>query len=528
MQENANNSKIISSLFLSVMLDYMSFSIALPLIPFYAKYFNASPFEVSILIGIFPAVMIFSAPFWGHLSDRVGYRIALLLSIVGTGISYLWFGFATSLWMLFVSRIVAGLTGSSIAISRSYVARYVDPAHRTKQFALLEAALGVGFILGPLVTSILVGSDADNPQLRLPSYVAAVTSCLAFIYVFWVLPKGSPIPKATSKLDSSMWEVPKYLFKILKYPMMLDLIGVITANFLVLFGIMAIYALWTEAQLGWGAREFSNACIGAAVVSTIFLIAFTKTASYFKEGNLVMWSFVMMGSGLLLLPFTPNLTYLVIANCLLIGGAIAANPTLYTLISKVVDANEQGKILGFVTSISNLASLIGAAIAGFLFQTFGRHTHFIVGGSLFFLIAIFCRYRINNSRLLKIKYQRRRQKLNNLFDLFDLDKNGILQLSDFENAVTKISKLRGWKLDSQNFIMLFSFWIDFGKKLQAEADLHYLGQIKREQWLEYLDGYLDYNFSDALIKIMDLDQDSKIAIDEFKILYKNYNKERVG
>ena len=525
MQENVNHSKIVSSLFLSVVLDYMSFSIALPLIPFYAQHFNASPLEITLLLGIFPVVAFFVNPFWGSLSDRVGYRICLLLSIAGTGISYLWFGFATSLWMLFIARIMSGLTGSSLSIARSYIARHINPINRTKHFALLQAALGIGFVLGPLVTSILVGSDPNNPHLRLPSYVAAIISCLAFSYVFMILPRKAPIPKAYKKLDASIFPTPKHLLEILQRPMILELLGIIITRFFVMSGSLSVSALWTEVQLGWGAKQFSYACIGGAVICTILLITFSKIGSSFQELNLAVWGLVATGSALLMVPFSTHLGYLIGVVCLFIGGAIVVNPILYSLISKVVGVKQQGETLGVVTSVSNLASFIGAAWSGFLFQTVGHQAPFIFGGFLLLGIAIWYRYRINHSRFSRINHQRRQQKLNYLFDFLDLDKNGVLELSDFEQTVAKIAQLRGWELEGQDYRILLSLWVGFGEKLQTEADSNRNGKIEREEWLEYLDGRLDYDFSEAFIKLIDMDQDGQIAIDEFKLFYQTYQLE---
>jgi MFS family permease len=532
MAASANQTRIITALLLSVVLDYMSFSIALPLIPFYAQTFGASPLTISLLLGIPPVIIFFVTPLWGSLSDHKGYHIALLGSMAGTGLSYLWFGFATCLWMLFISRIIAGLSGSTIAIARAYIARYTHMGDRTQLFSLLQAALGTGFILGLFVTSTLVGSDPDNPQIRLPSYIATATSGLAFGYVWLILPKGKSVPQQPQ--NSPPWSIPQDLGKILQRPLILELMGIIALRFFVISGGVAISALWAEAQLGWGARQYSAACIGGAVISTVLLATFSKIAPRFQEFDLVVGGFVAMGTALLLLPLSTHPGYLLGVMLLLISGTIMVNPSLFTLMSQVVGFKQQGRTLGMVTSSNNLASFMGAVWSGFLFQTLNLQAPFVAGGFLLLSVALWCRCRINHSRFSTLKQQRRQHKFNYLFDFLDLDQNGLLDQADFEQAVIAIAQLRGWQQNSPEHQTLWYGWVGFGEQLQTQVNLHCGRQLDRQGWLQYLDQHLeaylnnhsDLDFINAFVQLIDSEQNGRVTIHEFQIFYQAYQLDR--
>ena len=187
------------AVFLTVVVDLIGFGIVLPLLPLYAKEFQASPFEIGALIASFSAMQFLFAPVWGRVSDRVGRRPVLLVGLAGSIVFYTFFGFADSVTMLFVSRIGAGICGATISTSAAYIADVTPPEKRARGMALIGAAFGIGFTIGPVLGlySAHLGEVLEkqgtltHPWSRaLPGIVAALVSLASFLWTFLAL--GEP------------------------------------------------------------------------------------------------------------------------------------------------------------------------------------------------------------------------------------------------------------------------------------------------------------------------------------------------
>ena len=143
------------TLFLIVFIDLLGFSLILPLLPFYAETFGATPFQIGLLVAAYAAAQLVGAPLLGRLSDRFGRRPVLLISLIGTFIGFLILGFANSLWMLFASRLLDGFTGGNISVAQAYITDITDENDRAKGLGFWGAAVGVGFIIGPALGGFL-------------------------------------------------------------------------------------------------------------------------------------------------------------------------------------------------------------------------------------------------------------------------------------------------------------------------------------------------------------------------------------
>ncbi len=141
------------TLFLIVFVDLVGFGLVIPLLPFYALRFAASPQQVTVLLAIFSLMQLFTAPLWGRLSDRVGRRPVLMVSMAASVLAYLWIGSATALWMLFAARALAGACAGNIAAAQAYIADITKPEDRAKGMGLIGAAFGLGFIIGPALSA---------------------------------------------------------------------------------------------------------------------------------------------------------------------------------------------------------------------------------------------------------------------------------------------------------------------------------------------------------------------------------------
>ena len=140
--------KVLTTLFFIVFADMLGFGLIIPLLPYYAKEFGAKDIVIGFLSMIYPLGQIFASPLIGRMSDKFGRKIALLLSVGGTFLSLLLLGFAKSLTLIFISRLLDGLTGGNITVAQSYISDFTDKKSRAKSLGLIGAAFGLGFILG--------------------------------------------------------------------------------------------------------------------------------------------------------------------------------------------------------------------------------------------------------------------------------------------------------------------------------------------------------------------------------------------
>src|SRR5271170_8092914 len=193
-------------LFLIVLIDLIGFGLVIPLLPFYAERFAASPQEVTALMAVFSLMSMLTAPIWGRLSDRVGRRPVLMISMGAAALAYLWMGFANALWMLFAARALAGACAGNIAAANAYIADVTTPENRAKGMGMIGAAFGLGFIIGPALGGLVAGKDIANADLRTPGLLAAALSLTAFLGVILFLkeslPPGLPERPRRSRLAS--------------------------------------------------------------------------------------------------------------------------------------------------------------------------------------------------------------------------------------------------------------------------------------------------------------------------------------
>jgi len=170
-------------LFLIVFIDLVGFGVVIPLLPYYALHFNATPLEVTLMMACYSLAQFFSSPFWGRMSDKLGRRPILLVSLGASVLSYLWLGVADALWMLFAARLLAGAGAGNIAAAQAYITDSTAPENRAKGMGMIGAAFGLGFTVGPAFGGLLAGSDPTaaalsrqrpgTPVSRLPRVMTA-------------------------------------------------------------------------------------------------------------------------------------------------------------------------------------------------------------------------------------------------------------------------------------------------------------------------------------------------------------------
>ena len=224
----AQNRKTFGILLVCTLMDFIGFGVVMPILPFYAQSFGASPFEVGLLMGIFPLMGIVAPMIWGTLSDRIGRRPALLFNITGSALSYGVLSLSRSLSLLFLARALAGASSASIVIAQSYASDLSTTQNRTQTLSLLEAASGIGIVIGLLISGLLVGASTEAPHFRLPLVVATIASALTIGLGAIALPSAqspslgerSPNPLLHQSIRQSLHLITQDLKTTLQRPLM--------------------------------------------------------------------------------------------------------------------------------------------------------------------------------------------------------------------------------------------------------------------------------------------------------------------
>jgi MFS transporter, DHA1 family, tetracycline resistance protein len=382
-----DNRKIILVLCGSAVIDSIGYGIIMPMLPFYAQSLDATPTLIGILIAVYPLMELFAPAIWGCFSDRVGRRKALLLNIAGTALSFLWFGLADSLWMLFIARALGGLAGGSSVIAQSYVADITTSENRASSLGLVEAANGIGLILGPAIVSFFASNQSDRLNLHLPGLTAAGLSLLTLYFAFIALPRF----ESRKLVNSVNWKPQKLvtaLFEVLRQPVISRLIVIVYLVMFVIVAAQTTFALWCQYQFGWGLSNYSYLIIFCGVLGATVQIFLIKPLTYYLgEVKLMLGGLVSIGFGLLLIPFSTQLPLLLGTLSFVVCGQAVNSTTITSLISQFSQENQHGKTLGVTRSAVGLASFTGAIWGGFMFQNIGASWPYW-GGAILVLGAI--------------------------------------------------------------------------------------------------------------------------------------------
>ncbi|MDH5748069.1 MAG: MFS transporter, partial [Rhodospirillales bacterium] len=370
-------------LFLIVFIDLVGFGLIIPLLPFYAEYFQASPFVVGLVMATYSLTQFIAAPLWGRASDRIGRRPILLVSLAGAALSYVWLGFADSLAMLFAARAFGGIMAGNLSAAFAYIADITTPENRAKGMGMIGAAFGLGFIAGPAIGGILAGPDPINADFQTPAFAAAGLSAAAFALALAIL-KESLSPEIRARLAAKPSQT---RWAQLRAALGRPGVGLFLAiSFLATFvfaGMETTFAMWSRRQFGWGPEQngylFASVGLLSAAVQGGLI---GRLARRFGEKNLVLQGAAALAAGLFLVPFSTNLWILAVAMILLGYGFSIMMPSLNSLISLQVGEEEQGGVMGVARSVTIMARVVGPAWAGFLFFALGKEWPYLGGAAV--------------------------------------------------------------------------------------------------------------------------------------------------
>lgn len=362
------NDKRLFSIFLIVFIDLLGFSLILPLLPFFAGQFGASPAGVGLLVAVYAAAQFISAPLLGRLSDRIGRRPVLLISIAGNITGFLMLGLAQSLAMLFAARLLAGFTAGNISVAQAYISDITDEKGRARGLGLIGAAFGLGFIIGPVIGGLL-----SKNGFSLPSFVAAGLLLLNLILVVLWLPESLTVERRavlnqTGRLPFTL----NAMLATLRRPVVGPLLhtrfiyGLAFSTFTSVFTLYAQYRFKLDAA----STGYILAYIGVLSVLTQGLLIGRITAR-FSERGIILWATVVMTGGLLAWALTPSIAILLVVIAPIAASGGVLNTILNASVSKVVMLEEVGGILGVSSALESLTRVIAPSLGGWLLQNLG-------------------------------------------------------------------------------------------------------------------------------------------------------------
>jgi DHA1 family tetracycline resistance protein-like MFS transporter len=377
-------------IFTTVFIDLVGFGIVIPVLPFYAEgtLFNATPRTVGLLFASYSIMQLIFSPILGGLSDKHGRRPVLLLSIIGTGIGFLVLGFAKTIFMLFLGRILDGITGGNISTAQAYIADITTKENRTKGMGLIGAAFGIGFIFGPAIGGILSGWG-----VHVPFFFAAALCFANAVLLYFTLPE-TVTADHPAKNRAGGGRSFRHVLNSLKQPR-LAFVLIIYFLFVVAFSIMTTsFSLYTMFRFGYDAQHtgYLFAYVGLiAVVIQGGLIG--RLVKRFGELPLVIFGALCFAISLFAVPFVGpaagGLAALLVGGGVFSMGNSLATPALTSLASKTAGAEQQGVVLGVTQSVASLARAVGPSLAALLISSSIAHLgadglpHYMSDRSLF-------------------------------------------------------------------------------------------------------------------------------------------------
>jgi DHA1 family tetracycline resistance protein-like MFS transporter len=351
-------------IFLIVFVGLLGFGIIIPLLPLYAKQFGASPFVAGLLLSTYSLLQLVATPYLGALSDRIGRRPVLIVSQIGTVLSFLLLGVANSLPLLFVARVLDGISGGNISTAQAYISDVVDEKNRAKAFGLIGVAFGLGFILGPVIGGVL----SHGGNFYRPALAAATISFVSLLLTIFYLPESLPRALRNQRRQLRIFDVAG-LRRAWGYEQLGLLLLIFFLFSLVQAGFEGLFTLFSDRKFGLGPRE-SGYLLGYVGVLGVLVqggmlgpLVQRLGERRVLQAGLVLGAFGFVWSG-----FADSLPILMLALVPVAFGLGVATPTTNSLIARESPPDERGRILGIGQSMSALARVFGPLLSGYALE----------------------------------------------------------------------------------------------------------------------------------------------------------------
>ena len=381
--------RVLRLIFFIMLMDIVGMSIIFPVAPYLVQRYSNDALMVTLLTVIYAGAQFFAAPALGKISDRVGRRPVLLISVFGSAIGYFIFGLAGALWVLFLSRLIDGITGGNISTASAYIIDVSKPEDRTKNFTLLGMAYGIGFILGPALGGVL-----GQWSLNAPVYLAGSIFLVSRALVYFLLPESLPVERRTTPYRAGRLRVSEFnpfaSVAQMAFKPGLGLILLIVALFNFSFdGVNSVMGVFIKNKFA------------ASPLTLGLLFVFVGLATAFVQGTLIgrlvphygekrMALVGLLGSviGWPLIMLTPALWMLFPVTFLQSGITGFIWATTGAMAAGLVQEHEQGQLAGVNVALAGLMSMLGPLWAGAVYDRVAPNAPFWMGSIILILACL--------------------------------------------------------------------------------------------------------------------------------------------
>lgn len=364
--------------FFTIFLDLLGFGIVIPVNSFYVQSLGAGPMVIALLSASYSLMQFLFAPFWGRLSDKIGRRPVILISVAASCAGHMIFGLSSTIFTIFAARLLAGFGNANLGTAQAIISDVTTPENRAKGMGLIGAAFGLGFLLGPAI-----GGFAGQYSPQAPAIVAGCLAALNFVMAYFLLPETR-----VEGADTSNHHRRTFSLATLKSAMALPNVGTILKISFINTGAFAMFEvivglLMERSFLPIEGRNTPEHIAQAAKLTAWFLVAVGITAvivqggligrltKKFGERNLFQAGLVLMFLSIGAIPVmaqTGVYNSMLLVAVVLAAGTGIFNPSQSSLISRSAPADQQGGVLGLNQSMGALGRVAGPALSGFLFE----------------------------------------------------------------------------------------------------------------------------------------------------------------
>ena len=361
-------------LLVMVFLNIAGFSLILPLLPFYAKAFDASPFAVACLFAAYSFGSVFGEMFWGRRSDTIGRKPVLILTTACAALSYVAFAFAPSLAVALLIRIVSGFFSGTLGVVQGVIADITPPEQRAKNMGYFGAAFNLGFATGPAIGGLLADTSLGLAGFHAPIFAAAALATGASLWATLALPE-------TRRTGAGVRPAPSYgeAIRFVRDDRLLIRLFLISFCGIAAFASMeAIFGLWTERNFGWSAHEVGLTFLavgGAGLLVQAFMIG--PLVGRVGEARVIIGGLAVLITAIVLQPVIRLPVASVVLMAMLMVGHSLAFPNAGALVSRTTPPSAQGSVMGLSMASNALSRIVAPPLFGWLFAISADLPYFI-------------------------------------------------------------------------------------------------------------------------------------------------------
>jgi DHA1 family tetracycline resistance protein-like MFS transporter len=374
-------------IFLISFTEVLGFSMVLPLIPFLGLELGLTPSQIGLIISVFSICQLFASPITGKLSDHFGRKPLFILSQISTFIGFIFLGFATTVVLLIVARLIDGLLGSNMTVSQAYISDITEPKHRTRVYGYSSGVFGAGLIFGPFIGGIL-----STINYSVPMFFAAAITLISIALVILFLPET--IPKKTEKISLSLNDVipvDDVRHFVRTHYIRNSLLMFFIYN-MAFFLFISNISLLAEAQFHATADEVSFYMVWIGLIRVgVQTVLIARILRFFGEKRALVTGVFSMVISMVTLAFSAEYLFVFVPLIFLAYGTGVGRPLLTSRLTNSVTQKETGSILGVNNSLTSVAQIITPIVGGFIIEYLPSQTLPLLSAIIFTLLIVFLR-----------------------------------------------------------------------------------------------------------------------------------------